>query len=102
MYLLQLLLPLNNPGGAQFPINYFTVIRKELTDKYGGITTYSRSPAVGLWKESEDKTVADDIVIFELMLESIDRPWWTAYKDELEKMFEQDEIVIRYWEINRI
>lgn len=102
MDLIQVLLPLNKPDGSPFPVNYFTVIRKELADLYGGITTYSRSPAVGLWKESEDKTVADDIIIFELMVKSVDLAWWNEYRMKLEKLFEQDQLVMRYWKINRI
>lgn len=102
MKVIQVLLPLTKPDGSPFPANYFTVIRKELADRYGGITAYSRAPAIGLWKESEDRTIADDIVIFELMVESLDLGWWKEYKINLEKLFEQDQIVMRYWEISRI
>ena len=70
-------------------------VRQELTEKFGGITTYTRSPATGLWKENEEKTVRDEIVIYEVMTKNIDTRWWKSYKRKLEDNFSQDEIVIR-------
>jgi hypothetical protein len=29
------------------------------------------------------------------MVQSLDRPWWESYKTDLEKRFEQEELVIR-------
>ncbi|WP_207533873.1 hypothetical protein [Desertivirga arenae] len=100
MYLVQILLPLYNNSGQEFSSNYYSVVRKELVDKFGGITTYTRSPATGLWKEKEDKTVKDDIVIFELMVQSLDREWWSCYKFKLAKLFEQEVILVRSWEVS--
>jgi hypothetical protein len=37
----------------------------------------------------------DDMVIFEIMTEELDKPWWKQYKKELETTFAQDEIIIR-------
>lgn len=99
MQLIQILLPVYNQDNELFPNNYFTNIREELTEKFGGITTYSRAPATGLWKENEDKTVKDAIIVYEVMAESLDRDWWQKYKLQLEKLFRQDEIIVRTWEI---
>jgi hypothetical protein len=42
--------------------DFYPERRKELTDHFGGITAYIHSPAIGLWKEEDDKTVKDEIV----------------------------------------
>ncbi|MGV3585606.1 MAG: hypothetical protein ACO1OF_01285 [Adhaeribacter sp.] len=57
MQLIQILLPLYNNQKEPFPTDVFTRIRQELTEKFGGITAFSRSPATGLWKENKEKTV---------------------------------------------
>ncbi|WP_026461568.1 hypothetical protein [Adhaeribacter aquaticus] len=99
MRLVQILLPLFNNEFEVFPKDHYIEIREELTEKFGGITTYSRTPATGLWKENENKTVKDDIIIYEVMAENLDRVWWEKFKEELEKKFKQDTIIIRSWEI---
>jgi len=98
MHLIQILLPLYDKEHNLFSAAYFTAIRQELTDKFGGITSYSRAPATGLWKENEAKTVKDDITIYEVVAEVIDRDWWREYKEKLKQKFEQDEVMIRAWE----
>lgn len=99
MQLIQLLLPVYNKQKELFPANIFDSIRQELTDTFGGITTYSRAPATGLWKENEQKTVKDAIVVYEVMAETLDGEWWRNYKRQMEELFQQDEILIRTWEI---
>jgi hypothetical protein len=97
--LIQLLLPLYSPEGEIFPASYFSGIREALTARFGGITTYARSPATGLWKENEAKTVRDELVIYEVLAPEVDRHWWRTYKQDLEKTFRQQEILIRAWEV---
>ena len=49
MYLIQLLLPASvMPGGAAAsePV---TQTRRELTEAFGGLTAYLRTPALGIW-----------------------------------------------------
>jgi len=99
MQLIQILLPLYNNQKEAFPTDTFTHIRQELTDKFGGITAFSRAPATGLWKENEEKTVKDEIIIYEVMAEILEQAWWQNYKESLEKTFRQEEILIRTWEI---
>lgn len=99
MQLIQLLLPLYTNQKELFPEEIFIGIQKELAEKFGGITTYTRAPATGLWKETEDKTVKDAIIIYEVMAEEIDKNWWQSYKTKLEELFKQDEILIRSWKV---
>ncbi|MEA2959522.1 MAG: hypothetical protein QOJ58_5462 [Alphaproteobacteria bacterium] len=41
------------------------------------------------------KTVHDDIVVFEVMTETLDVAWWRNYRRQLEREFRQDDIVVR-------
>lgn len=95
MHLIQLLLPLQDKAGRPFQHHLYEEVRKELVARFGGLTTYSRAPAKGLWKEDSQSIEKDDIVVYEVMAEALDRPWWAAYRKELETRFAQDELVVR-------
>lgn len=95
MHLIQILLPLYDNRGNHFAPELYDVVRAELAERFGGITAYVRSPAEGSWKETESKTVHDEIVIFEVMAEELDRRWWQDLKEELADRFRQEELVIR-------
>src|SRR5512141_3407579 len=95
MYLVQILLPLYDNGGNPFPQREYVHVRDELTERFGGITTYVRSPAEGLWKETPTMTVRDDIVIYEVMTETLDRSWWRGYREKLAARFRQDMLIVR-------
>jgi hypothetical protein len=71
------------------------MVSTQLTDKFGGLTSFVRSPAIGLWKENEEKTVRDDIVIYEVMTDSLDISWWQTYRKQLCTLFRQEEMIIR-------
>lgn len=61
---------------------------------FGGVTAFTRAPASGENKE-EGRIVRDQIIILEVMSEEIDYGWWKQYRESLEAIFDQDEIVIR-------
>lgn len=94
MHLLQLFLPLRDNAGASFPPALFAAVRTELTDAFGGVTAYQRAPVTGLW-EDDDTVCRDELVLFEVMVESLDRDWWRRYADELATRFRQEEILAR-------
>lgn len=102
MHTVQIFLPVYSAERNPFPKPYFDQLRAELTEKFGGITTFARSPATGFWKEDETTTVKDDIIIFEVMTEDLEKTWWTAYREKLRVLFKQDEIVIRAWYIETL
>ena len=95
MHLIQLLLPLYDNAGQPFPHALYDGVRQELVTRFGGLTTYSRAPAKGLWKEGSEGVQKDDIVVYEVMAEAVDRAWWSAYRRTLEREFAQDELVVR-------
>ncbi|MFC4425455.1 hypothetical protein [Deinococcus navajonensis] len=94
MYLVQLLLPLYDNEDHPFGPESYAPVRRLLTERFGGLTTYSRAPAAGLWKEGE-QTVRDDLVVYEVMTEELDRGWWAAYREELRVAFRQEALVVR-------
>ena len=73
----------------------FAKTRAELTEHFGGLTAYARAPARGLWKTDDGQVARDDIVIFEVLVESLDREWWRDYRAALEARFAQEVLVVR-------
>lgn len=101
MHLVQLFLPLYDNEHRKLPRALYQEVRRELTERFGGLTTFNRAPVSGLW-EDEGETVQDDLVIFEVMVEELDPGWWAEYRKELERRFRQEELVIRAQEIRRL
>lgn len=95
MVLIQFLLPLRDNAGQPFPRAGFERVRTELTERFGGVTAFLQSPATGAWKEDGERTVRDEVVLFELMTEALDREWWKGYRQELEHRFRQKALVVR-------
>jgi hypothetical protein len=93
-YLVQILLPLYDNDGKRFTTSDYNEVRARLTDAFGGVTAYTRAPAEGLWN-SGGTLKRDDIVVVEVMAQSLDRAFWADYRRELEELFHQDEIIIR-------
>ena len=87
MYLIQLLLPLYDNNKQAFARADFDKVRQELTQKFGGVTAFQRSPAVGLWKEGDEDVSRDDVIMFEVMTgnstnnggQIIARPWSAGF-----------------------
>jgi len=77
-------------------------VAKELTERYGGMTAYSRAPAKGVWKPPSGETVRDDIVVYEVMVETLDRRWWAQFRERLERRLGEQELVVRAHEIVRL
>jgi|SRR6476619_2926810 len=94
MHLVQLLLPLYDKAGAPQPRPHFAAVRQELVNRFGGLTEYTRAPAKGEWAGAS-AVEHDDIVVYEVMVDGLDRAWWSAYRASLELRFGQDEIAVR-------
>lgn len=95
MHLIQLLLPLYDNDGVHFAQSLYAQVRGELVERFGGLTAYTRAPAAGVWEEAPGRHVRDDIVIYEIMAEALDRDWWQRYRTELEQRFVQEKLVVR-------
>jgi hypothetical protein len=101
MHLIQILLPLNDSLGRRFPAEAFERLARELTEKFGGVTSFTRTPAEGRWKDGR-KTERDDIAVIEVMTETIEHEWWSDFRRRLEQQFNQDEVIIRCQSIQRL
>jgi len=102
MHLIEILLPLYDNEGRRLPAELFGKVREELVEHFGGLTAFTRSPAEGLWKADDGERMRDEVVIFEVMADWIDRSWWRNYRSELEKSFAQQEVVVRAREVERL
>lgn len=100
--MIELLLPLYDKQGNAFPKALFDEVRAELTDLFGGVTAFVRSPAVGAWQDEEGQVERDDVVLFEVMATALDQRWWARYRVALEKRFGQDEIMVRASTVERL
>lgn len=90
MYVVEIFLPLTDKSGEPFPAELFAAEKTRLSNAFGGLTAYSRAPAQGEWNGEHD-----DIVILEVMTETLDVEWWANYRRKLEAAFHQDEVLIR-------
>lgn len=100
MHLIHILLPIYDNDGQPLPKELFPEVRGELAEQFGGVTVYSRAPAEGLWQQEEDGPAKqDDLLLFEVMTDALDRNWWKGYRESLEQRFRQEQIVIRAQEM---
>jgi hypothetical protein len=102
MYLIEFLLPVFDNSGQRFPQEVFDRVRHELTERFGGVTAFLRSPAMGLWADEAGGVRRDDLAIFEVMTDAIDRDWWRQYRVQLELRFRQKEVVMRATSFERL
>ena len=102
MHLVQLFLPLRDNSGRPFDAALFATVRAELTEAFGGVTAYQRTPAVGLWEDDDGDVQRDDVLLFEAMAAQLDHGWWQRYRDTLAQRFAQDEVLVRAWPCERL
>lgn len=95
MHLIEIFLPLNNNDGTPQPVELFRRVREQLAEQFGGVTAFTRNPAKGISLLNDDERSEDDIIVYEVMVEAVDRLWWQSYKCDLEVRFQQEEILIR-------
>ena len=95
MYLIEIFLPLSDNYGVRFERSQYETVEKELSERFGGVTSYPRAPATGLWKASEATTQEDDLVVYEVMAKTLDVDWWSTYRTKLEQVLRQERILVR-------
>ncbi|HUQ88771.1 MAG TPA: hypothetical protein VM096_14515 [Vicinamibacterales bacterium] len=94
-HLIQLLLPTYTRDGAPIASEQFARVRVELTERFGGVTAYTRSPATGLWINEDEVIERDQVIMLEVVVENLDRGWWAEYRHQLEVRFAQEQIHTR-------
>lgn len=93
-YLVQPLLPLDGKGGQPFGRGRYAAVSHTLTGRLGGLTAYTCAPAAGLWRDGE-QTVRDAVVVYEVMVDDLDRGWWADDREQLRRGFQQDALAVR-------
>lgn len=101
MHLVQIILPRYENSGAPIDAERFREVRQTLLDRFGGVTAFTRSPAQGLWQDG-GRVEKDEVLLYEVMVDELDREWWARYRKELEANFHQQELVIRAHLIERL
>jgi hypothetical protein len=92
--LIQILLPLTDNDGVPFPDTVLRGIQSELAQRFGGVTAFSRAPALGIWNQGGTPQ-RDDIIVVEVMAESLDPAWWRQFRLRLQHLLRQELVVIR-------
>jgi hypothetical protein len=95
MHLVQMLLPLYDNAGKKLATALFDQVFDELTQKFGGATAHERALAEGAWKPPGQAAHHDDVVLFEVMVDELDRRWWASYRQTLEQRFRQERLLVR-------
>lgn len=95
MQLIQIFLPIYDNNKKLFPKHFFDNVRNQLKDQFGGVSFYRNATVEGLWKDETGKTNYDELIIAEVMIKAFNKDWWQHFKQDLEKTFKQDEILIR-------
>jgi hypothetical protein len=94
----QILLPKETGKGEPVSKEWFDELLKELTDKFGGATSFVRAPGQGLWRSG--RTIErDNIAVVEVMAAKLAPEFWRPLRERLERELSQEEIVIRAQEI---
>src|SRR5690606_23265857 len=102
MHLVQLFLPLRDNDGAAFPRTLFDAVRAELLEVFGGVTAVVRSPGLGAWEDDGGAVQRDEVVLLEVMAMHLDHGWWAHYRWQLEQRFDQDEVLVRAMQVERL
>lgn len=95
-YRIEIFLPLVEDSEATF-----RNLRRDLCERFGGLTAHNRAPAEGVWRDG-NSTEKDKIVIIEVMTETLDRGFWRELRQRLESALGQKEIVIRAHTVERL
>lgn len=101
-FLVQLFLPLYDNSGDALPRALFDTVRGELTEAFGGATAFLRAPATGAWEDDDGDVQRDEVVLLEVMAADLDRDWWGRYRRDLERRFQQDEVLVRAMRVSRL
>lgn len=100
-YIVELLLPRQTGKGEPVTMDWFEHLLTELTEKFGGVTSFVRAPGKGLWQDG-GKVEEDSIAVIEVMTSDIDPAYWARLRERLETELAQDEIVVRAQETRRL
>lgn len=94
-HLVQVIVPLRDNDGEPVPAAAFEQMHRELIERFHGVTAHLRSPALGAWRDENGRTDHENVVMYEVFCERLDRCWWHDYRRHLEARFRQKEVHVR-------
>lgn len=100
-HLIQILLPLFDNEHQPLPHRLHEEVKASLTLEFGGVTAYVHAPAEGRWKDGTRET-RDEMVMYEVVTDSLDAAWWGRYREILTARFQQKEIMMRALPMQRL
>jgi hypothetical protein len=99
MHIVEIFLP---TGGAALDAE-LSKLRVVLTEQFGGFTAFTRAPAQGAWRAPHTGQIEhDELIVVEVMTETLDRAWWAHMRADLESALKQKEILIRAHEVQKL
>jgi phage tail sheath gpL-like len=101
VFLIQMLLPVDGQsatGGEEQAMR----TRAELVERFGGMTAYVQTPALGEWTAAGGQRERDRVVMIEVVAPQFDRTWWRSYADTLADRFRQDAIHVRALQVEML
>ncbi len=102
MHLIQIFLPLYDNNKQPFDPSLYEKLRTGLKEEFGGVSFFRNAPVEGLWKDETGKTNYDELIIAEVMISELNKDWWQQFKERLEQLFKQEEILIRSIVFNKL
>lgn len=102
MQLVQIFLPLYDNNKQLFQESAYNGVRNRLKEQFGGVSFYRNTPVEGLWKDESGKTNYDELIIAEIMIHDLNKEWWKQFKQDLEQVFKQEEILIRSFVVEKL
>jgi hypothetical protein len=97
----EIFVPLIRGDGQPVAKGYLADLERRLTERFGGVTAFTRAPARGRWAD-DGQVQTDDVVIYEVMAPNLDRPWWGELRQRLERELDQEEVLIRAHAVERL
>jgi hypothetical protein len=64
------------------------------------LTAHTLTPASGLWRSPDGDLLYDDLIVYEVIAERVERTWWSGYRKTLQQRFDQEALVVRTNEIS--
>ena len=99
-FLIEILVPKATGKGQPIPQEWFEAFLKELTQTFGGATSFVRAPGQGLWRDGGAPQLYT-IAVVEVMANEVNQDYCASLRRRLERELSQEEIVIRAQEIIR-
>jgi len=95
VYLVEIFLPIADAAGVAFPRETYAGVRRQLVERFEGLTAWSRALAEGVWVDETGRAVRDELIVYEVMAPVLDAAWWKEFRGHLERIFRQRQVLIR-------